>query len=89
VVDASAAGHGWFVDPSPLQDQEFTAGVARAGTAAFGHEDLLTVVLHEMGHFAGWTEVDPLAHPDDLMALTLPDGVRRTHALDAIFSGRT
>ena len=25
--------------------------------------DLLTVVLHEMGHFDCWTELDPTKHP--------------------------
>src|SRR4029077_13022266 len=70
VVDAVTAGHGWFVDATPLQDEEFTDGVARPGSAASGHEDLLTVVLHEMGHFAGWGELDPATHGDDLMALT-------------------
>ena len=28
LLDPSAAGHGWFVDPTPLQDEEFGAGAA-------------------------------------------------------------
>jgi hypothetical protein len=88
VISPDAAGHGWFVDPTPLQDEEFTGTstmLARPGTAAAGRMDLLSVVLHELGHFNGWTELDPASHPDDLMALTLATGVRRTQALDAVF----
>jgi hypothetical protein len=84
VVDARAAGWGWFVDPTPLQDEEFAGGLALPGSAASGRMDLLTVLLHEMGHFNGWTEFDPATNPDALMALTLGAGTRRTQALDAV-----
>jgi hypothetical protein len=82
-ISATAAGYGWFVDPTPLQDEEFDAGgFALPGTAAAGHEDLLTVVLHEMGHLVGL--------PDDsgpaLMARVLNPGVRHTQALDQVFA---
>lgn len=91
VVSATAAGFGWFVDQTPLQDQEFTsvggAQIAKNNSPVAGHMDLLTVLLHEMGHFAGWTELDPILHPDALMALTLAAGTRRTHDLDAVFEG--
>jgi hypothetical protein len=91
VIDASAAGYGWFVDQTPLQDQEFRSidgeSVAPKGSAAAGHMDLLTVLLHELGHFAGWTEVNPALHPDALMALTLGTGTRRTADLDTVFTG--
>jgi hypothetical protein len=40
--------------------------------------DLLTVVEHELGHELGLSDVDPVSHPQDLMASTLPAGVRRT-----------
>ena len=90
VVDATAAGNGWFVDSTPLEDQEFTnvGGVltAKTGSTAAGHMDLLTVLLHEMGHFEGWTELDPTLHPDALMDLTLGAGVRRTNDLDSVFA---
>ncbi len=90
VVDASAAGYGWFVDATPGQDSEFSLTgsslQALAGNAASGHMDLLTVLLHELGHFNGWTELDPVAHPDDVMALTLGTGTRRIGALDAVFA---
>ncbi|CAN5572204.1 hypothetical protein BH10PLA2_BH10PLA2_07850 [soil metagenome] len=89
VIDATAGGLGWFVDQTPLQDEEFTTAngkqTAKAGSAAAGHMDLLTVLLHELGHFAGGTELDPALHPDALMALTLPTGTRRTRDIDAVF----
>jgi hypothetical protein len=83
-LDASAAGYGWFVDPTPAQDEEFSGGMALAGSAAVGREDLLTVVLHEMAHLAGLP--DRAGGPNDLMDATLAPGVRRTQALDAIFA---
>jgi hypothetical protein len=48
--------------------------------------DLLTVVMHEMGHLAGRPDRVGAADGDDLMADTLAPGVRRTDALDAVFS---
>lgn len=45
--------------------------------AAAGREDLLTVVIHELGHVLGLSDLDPTAFPDDPMAETLAAGVRR------------
>jgi hypothetical protein len=82
-VSADAAGYGWFVDPTPLEDEEFGAGsVALAGTAAAGHEDLLTVVLHEMGHLVGMGDDSGT----DLMARVLAPGLRHTDSIDAVFA---
>jgi hypothetical protein len=56
-VDADAAGFGWFVDATPLDDTEFWVRrgelLARMGTEARGRMDLLTVVMHELGHVLG------------------------------------
>src|SRR5262249_3149529 len=55
VISADAAGWGWYVG---LTDSAFTATSpggpleALPGTAAAGRMDLLTAVLHEMGHLA-------------------------------------
>jgi hypothetical protein len=86
-VSAGAAGYGWFADASAASDGLFDgSGQARPGSAAGGKMDLLTVVLHEMGHLAGKVDVDPLAHPADLMADALPAGARRVEGLDAVFN---
>jgi cyclophilin family peptidyl-prolyl cis-trans isomerase len=78
-IDDNAAGYGWFVDPTPGDDVEFADSLAghdltaRPGTAADEHADLLTTVMHEMGHLLGYAHA-----ADDLMQAVLPLGVRRT-----------
>jgi hypothetical protein len=49
--------------------------------------DLLTVVLHEMGHLAGRHDVAGSGTDGGLMSTLLAAGVRRTNALDAVFAG--
>lgn len=78
-LDSNAAGHGWFVDPTPADDTEFAVQTgahelsATATSPAAGRVDLLTVIEHEMGHVLG------LEHgaEDEVMGETLPPGVRR------------
>jgi len=81
-VDSDAGGIGWFIDTSPKDDSEFTSRedgslVAKAGTDAEGRVDLLTVVMHELGHLLG------LQHGVDgsLLAATLETGLRLTPTL--------
>lgn len=53
-ISKTAAGRGWFVDATPLDDSEFTAsGKAKAGSSAGGKVDLLTAVLNEFDVVAG------------------------------------
>ena len=58
-VSPNAAGYGWFVDPTPSDDGEFTdvlgpyALAAANGSPAADRADLLTTVMHEMGHLLG------------------------------------
>jgi hypothetical protein len=81
-LDDNADGFGWFVDPTPLANEEFThdatdsAFAALANGPAAGHMDLLTVVAHELGHVIGLGDDVP-GSPGDLMSETLPAGVRR------------
>jgi hypothetical protein len=60
-ISADAAGHGWTTSP--------TRGDSR--------EDLLTVVLHELGHTLGLSDLNPTQFANDLMTETLASGVRR------------
>ncbi len=92
-LSPNAAGQGWFIDPTPLQDSAYQPGstglamTAPGGSAAAGHVDLLTVVLHEMGHLAGQDNVSVLDNPDALMAGALAPGERHLGALDQVFAG--
>lgn len=52
-IDDDAAGLGWY---SSVEGLAFDSnGQAIAGSAAEGHYDLYTVLLHEIGHAAGFT----------------------------------
>jgi hypothetical protein len=76
-IDENAGGYGWFVDPTPADDVEFLVVFgedelrALPGTAASERADLLTVVMHEMGHVLALTHQD-----HGLMEETLELGVR-------------
>jgi Concanavalin A-like lectin/glucanases superfamily len=75
-LDAKGAGHGWFIDPTPRDDSEFAPSVVDSPAA--DHVDLLTVIVHEMGHLLGLdddSDADPFT--GSVMADTLPLGVRR------------
>jgi hypothetical protein len=81
------------VDATPLADEEFAPGgpgsplVALPGSPAAGKVDLLTAVLHEMGHLDGRPDVSSAGNPLDLMADALAPGTRRTDGLDQVFAG--
>jgi hypothetical protein len=63
-IDQDAAGHGWFL-----------AGPGE--NVPLGRVDLFTVVSHELGHLLGFDDLDSSEHANNLMAATLPVGVRR------------
>ncbi len=67
-VSPNAAGYGWFVDP--------TAPTDGSGPASFHGIDLLTVVLHELGHYVGLTDL-PASSGNNLMDGYLGVGQRR------------
>lgn len=73
-IDADVAGYGWFVDKTPKDDAEFVV----ADSEADGKIDLLTVVMHELGHVLGFEDMTSEADAGDLMCYELPTGVRRT-----------
>jgi hypothetical protein len=83
-VDNDAAGRGWFVDSTPGEDSEFdgsgTRLTADAGGAAEGKLDLLTVVMHELGHQIGLGDEYMGSSSSDLMYGYVNVGERRLPA---------
>lgn len=71
VIDLDAAGHGWFVDVTPFDNEEFNDATTNSLAAA--RIDLLTVVAHELGHLRGRDHSD---QDVDVMATSLSPGVR-------------
>jgi DNA/RNA endonuclease G (NUC1) len=57
-IDDDANGVGWFIDTTPGDNSEFTGTdtyfQATPNSAASGKYDLLTALLHEMGHTLGF-----------------------------------
>ncbi len=81
-IDRDADGRGWFVDSTPMDDVEFgaTNGARRytapAGAPA-GSLDLLTALMHEIGHFLNLNDSYAAQSRDDLMYGYLSTGERR------------
>ncbi len=76
-IDPSAAGFGWFNNPSNGAFQPIVNSTnlsALPDTLAAGHMDLLTVVEHELGHVIGLPDMDA---GDSLMTTMLKAGERR------------
>ncbi len=93
ILDDDAAEAGWYIDPTPLTDEEFQAspvfGLQASTNEASGRVDLLSVVLHELGHVLGLDDVPGEMDASSLMAEALPPGVRRLpdeETLDALYA---
>jgi len=58
-LDINGNGSGWFIDTTPFDNSEFTTQLADTAykatpdSAAYGKYDLLTTILHELGHLNG------------------------------------
>jgi hypothetical protein len=84
VIDVNAAGYGWFVSPesrdkSPEpKDSDTYSGSGLSTLDARSRFDLLTVVMHELGHAAGLEDLDDPTEDDDLMYAWLEAGIRKT-----------
>jgi hypothetical protein len=83
-IDTDAAGYGWFVDPTPGDDAEFTPGTTETDLLALkngpanGKVDLLTVIAHELGHVLGF---DHAGTWNELMSESLAPSVRHREIL--------
>ena len=93
-IDSDAAGFGWFVDATPFDDFEFGYAVtdgwlwADPAQAPAGDMDLLTAVMHEMGHALGLGDTYAGGTQDNLMYGYLVTGERRLPgAADAARAG--
>ncbi len=86
-IDNDANGVGWFLDTTPQDNSEFTGldtyFQATPNSAAAGKYDLLTTILHEMGHtlgiINGYSEFDKYVKgrqfiSDTFTATLTPDG---------------
>jgi len=76
-IDDDASGYGWYIDATPYDDSEYTwtasTSMTAVANAAVDRADLLTAVMHEMGHVLGYEHADSTS----LMAAALPLGERR------------
>jgi hypothetical protein len=85
-IDRNAAGHGWFVDRTPWDDSEFAPGSSTKRVA--GRVDLLSVLVHEMGHVLGLEDQHATdLFSGDVMGWALPLGVRRARWAGADVDG--
>ncbi len=92
-IDDDAAMAGWFIDSSPADDDEYDRNglelIARTDSLAASRVDLLTVLIHEIGHLIGLDQ----RHADDATSVLLEDlgsSTRRLPSpldLDHLFSG--
>ena len=87
-LDNDGAGRGWFADTTPLEDSEFAHAAsatrlnATPGTPPAGRFDLLTTILHEMGHALGLSDLYDDASRDELLYGYLFAGERRLPGAD-------
>ncbi len=86
LIDQDAAGYGWFIDPTPADDLEFRYDVSSGAlvsvgdSPASGRADLLTAIMHELGHMLG----DEHSEGDGLMNPVLELGTRHVSHSETI-----
>jgi hypothetical protein len=79
-IDINAAGWGWRLSQETRANRQApTDSGSRLSTLDSRLKiDLLTTVMHELGHVAGLEDLDDPASEEDLMHAWLQPGVRRT-----------
>jgi hypothetical protein len=90
-IDANAAGHGWSVgsNPKDVPGSRLASRLAAQTPATEQRIDLLSVVLHELGHILGLDDA-PSDH-EGVMANALMPGSRwlpTSAEVDEIFGGK-
>ncbi|MFC1535516.1 matrixin family metalloprotease, partial [Thermodesulfobacteriota bacterium] len=89
-IDETAADVGWYVDDSPEDHKEFTLSgpdsslAAEPDSPAYGRYDILSVVMHEIGHILGLPDVQD---PGTLMNTGLSTGLRKFIPVDDLPGG--
>ena len=88
-LDIDAAGYGWFVDTTPTLSGEITVAgyqelLETADGLVDGSVDLLSVILHEMGHLLGFDDIDLTGNPHHILANTLEPGTHRIPWSEAV-----
>src|SRR5207237_1005875 len=82
-LDRNATGHGWFIDAAPMDDAQFSKVVSTTqrytepDREPAGRIDLLTAVMHEIGHTLGLSDTYALEAQGDVMYGFLTTGQRR------------
>jgi hypothetical protein len=82
-IDESAAGYGWYVDPTPMEDSEFNVAVpqrelqANEYSTAFGKVDLMTVIMRQLGSVYRQGKESIPQTLETLMQGTLGTSIRR------------
>lgn len=82
-IDNDGAGYGWYVDATPLDDEEFATQITNTQlfsdgtTAPAGQYDLLTTIMHELGHVLGYEDTYAVDQSATLMYGWLQAGERR------------
>jgi hypothetical protein len=90
LIDDDAAGFAWFVDSMPYDDTEFRIKCAEGlktapSSEAYSDMDLLTVVMHELGHTLDFDDLSSEESSADLMSDNLDTGIRRPDIGASIF----
>lgn len=87
-IDPNAAGHGWFVDTTPFNHSEFTQQSTYHFTNNNSQIDLLTTVIHEVGHILGKTDLGFDPSTPEIMASQLESGTRILPTINIVASSQ-